>query len=163
MQFASGESGTVYAATGRAPDDIKEAMEAIGIDASSMTLQAATGKTLPALGGANRYVLDNFSDLADAHGWDVAFKALQPLQTTVRKTGGLALVTVTEGLHTEAELTRLRMWADGAMEMGFDRQGFGLYPYLKITKMRGVPDSARFLLFKETPKGLFMESTRRVF
>ncbi len=57
----------------------------------------------------------------------------------------------------------MRLWADGVLELGLDRQGFSLYPYVKVTKMRGVPDSSRFLLFKETERGLFMESTRRVF
>lgn len=165
LQFAAGGDGDtkVFASTGQPEADVHAALEAIGLDDGDLVVKKATAKTLPATAGADRYVLDSFSDFVDNHGWEHAMKSLDGLRTAMRKSGGVALITATEGIHTEAELTRLRMWADGAMEMGFDRQGFGLYPYLKITKMRGVPDSARFLLFKETPKGLFMESTRRVF
>lgn len=165
LQFAAGGDGEskVFASTSRPEADIHDALAAIGLNDAGLDVKKATAKTLPATSGADRYVLDSFSDFVDQHGWDHAMKSLEGLRTALRKTGGVALITATEGIHTTAELTRLRMWADGAMEMGFDRQGFGLYPYLKVTKMRGVPDSARFLLFKETPKGLFMESTRRVF
>ncbi len=164
-QFAAGGSDeqVVYATTHMTPEEVQEAMERIGIEHPNIAVGTITGKSLPSGANAQRYVLDNLSDYNDEHGWEATQKVLEVLKKGMRANGGIALIVATEGLHTEAELTRLRMWADGAMEMGFDRQGFGLYPYLKVTKMRGVPDSARFLLFKETPRGLFMESTRRVF
>ncbi len=120
------------------------------------------GELPPILKGA-RYVLDAFSPMTRAQGWEDIEVQLKKLKAQVRQTGTVALVIAIDGLHEKSELAMLKMWADGVMELGFDRQGFGLYPFLKVTKMRGVPDSARFLLFKETEKGLFMESTRRVF
>lgn len=110
-----------------------------------------------------RYLLDNFSEFAISVGWDAAYNRIGQLRDAMHKTEGTMLITATPELHLTRELALLKLWGDGVMELGFDRQGFGLYPFLKVTKMRGVPDSARFLLFKETDKGLFMESTRRVF
>ncbi len=164
-QFAAGGDGesVVFASTHQSAEEVELAMQAIGLELDGISIASITGAAIPSGAKAQRYVLDNISEYNDANGWEATMKVLNVLRKGMRANGGIALVIATEGLHTEAELTRLRMWGDGAMEMGFDRQGFGLYPYLKVTKMRGVPDSARFLLFKETPRGLFMESTRRVF
>ena len=118
---------------------------------------------LPDFKDVERYIVDSFSEHVQGIGWDAAVARLRELRDQVHKSEGTILITATPDLHTARELATLKMWADGVLELGFDRQGFGLYPYLKVTKMRGVPDSARFLLFKETDKGLFMESTRRVF
>ena len=109
-----------------------------------------------------RYVVDNFSPVIQQAGWSDAFQQLQRLKRQVRAGGDNLFISVTGALHLEVERTMLKSWADGVLELGFDRQGFGLYPYMKVVKMRGVPDSARFMLFRETDRGLFMESTRRV-
>ena len=109
-----------------------------------------------------RYVVDGFSALIQQAGWSDAFQQLQRLKKQLRASRDNLFITVTGGLHSEVERTLLKAWADGVLELGFDRQGFGLYPYMKVVKMRGVPDSARFMLFRETDRGLFMESTRRV-
>ncbi len=164
--FASGDGPCLFVTTDVDPDEIHGGLQRVAPKADDVKVQeykrSSTGK-LPAAPKDSRYVLDNFSAYRDDIGWDKAFAGLQVLKDQVRSSGQIALVTAVAGLHDEAELARLKLWADGILELGFDRQGFGLYPFLKVTKMRGVPDSARFLLFKETAKGLFMESTRRVF
>jgi len=109
-----------------------------------------------------RYVVDNFSAIVQQVGWADGWAQLQRLKRQMRASRDNLFLTVTAGLHSEVERTILKAWADGVLELGFDRQGFGLYPYMKVVKMRGVPDSARFMLFRETDRGLFMESTRRV-
>ncbi len=146
---------------------IQDGIRAIGAEGEKgrilvVELPGTPKAKLPDFAG-ERYILDSFSEHTIAIGWDTAYARLRALRDQVHKSDGTLLVTATPDLHTTKEIALLKLWADGVMELGFDRQGFGLYPYLKVTKMRGVPDSARFLLFKETDKGLFMESTRRVF
>ena len=109
-----------------------------------------------------RYVVDSFSAVIQQAGWGEAYAQLVRLKKQFHASRDNLFLTVTSGLHSEMERTLLKAWADGVLELGFDRQGFGLYPYMKVVKMRGVPDSARFMLFRETDRGLFMESTRRV-
>lgn len=149
---------------------IQDGIKAIGAEGEKGRIQVVEMHTggkakpsLPGFAGVERYVLDSFSEHAIQVGWDTGLARLRELRDEVHKSEGTLLATATPDLHTARELAILKLWADGVMELGFDRQGFGLYPFLKVTKMRGVPDSARFLLFKETDKGLFMESTRRVF
>jgi KaiC/GvpD/RAD55 family RecA-like ATPase len=109
-----------------------------------------------------RYVVEAMSSVIQEVGWAEAYQQLVRLKRQIRQTRDNLFILVTAGLHSETERTLMRAWADGVLELGFDRQGFGLYPYMKVVKMRGVPDSARFMLFRETDRGLFMESTRRV-
>lgn len=161
-QFAAAGDDTLFACTSRSKDEVEDAMDRIGVGGEGVEVRAAGSKLVNPVKD-RRFVLDNLSDLQDRIGWEDTLAYLDKLRETVRSGSETALLIVYDGLHTERERTRLQMWADGVMELGFDRQGFGLYPFLKVSKMRGSPDSARFLLFKETPKGLFMESTRRVF
>lgn len=167
--FAVGTPGKTrcrFVATDATAEEIRNGVSRVGGDPEHVdvkTLPDGGSWDLPAPAKGARYVLDNFSTYEQEVGWDKAFETLRKLKETLRETGETALVTAMEVMHDPKQLARLKLWADGIMELGFDRQGFGLYPFLKVTKMRGVPDSARFLLFKDTAKGLFMESTRRVF
>ncbi len=161
-QYGSAVPKTELVSTGRPKEEVESAMEGIGLTGTGVEVKFA-GKNLVKPTKDVRFVLDNISDIKERIGWDDTMAYLNEVRDTVHKGAETALVIAYTGLHTEAEMTRLQMWADGVMELGFDRQGFGLYPFLKVSKMRGSPDSSRFLLFKETPKGLFMESTRRVF
>ncbi|MEK6986080.1 MAG: RAD55 family ATPase [Candidatus Thermoplasmatota archaeon] len=158
---AKGE-GSQYVTTAKLAGEVKAGITQVGGDASEVTIEPLTLKGPPNVTGS-RYILDCFSEYVLDQGWDKAFKRLQVLAQQARAAKTLLLVTVVPDLHDAAQLARLKLLADGVLDLGFDRQGFGLYPYLKVTKMKGVPDSARFLLFKETERGLFMESTRRVF
>lgn len=164
--FAAGDAGCLFLSTEVAPEEVQGGLQRVSSHADKVEVQrldVGTQGALPAAKKGARYVLDTFSAYAMQVGWDTAWAALQKLKEEVRGSGQTALITVINGIQEAPEIARLKLWADGVFELGFDRQGFGLYPFLKVTKMRGVPDSARFLLFKETPKGLFMESTRRVF
>jgi KaiC/GvpD/RAD55 family RecA-like ATPase len=155
-----------FVTTSATAESVKAGITAIGGDAAKATVTSLAGAkawTLPNPVAGQRYVLDSFSEFVLHAGWDKAFARLDELRQKVREGGGNLLLTAIPDLHTPRELALLKLWGDGVLELGFDRQGFGLYPFLKVTKMRGVPDSARFLLFKETERGLFMESTRRVF
>lgn len=161
-QFGSAVPKALLVSTNRPKDEVESAMEGIGLTGTGVDVRFAGNRLVKPTKDV-RFILDNISDVKDRIGWDDTLAYLDEVRETVRKGGETALIIAYTGLHTEPEMTRLQMWADGVMELGFDRQGFGLYPFLKVTKMRGSPDSSRFLLFKETPKGLFMESTRRVF
>lgn len=159
----AGSASALYVATTSLEKDILAGIENVGGVKGGLEVVHVEGKDLPAVPKGTRYILDSFSEYCMAVGWDAGYKRLTALKQQVRAGGNNLLAVVTPGLHNERELAMLKLWADGVLELGLDRQGFGLYPYLKVTKMRGVPDSSRFLLFKETEKGLFMESTRRVF
>lgn len=155
-----------FVTTSGTEEQVVDGIRAIGGDPARSSVTSLAGAkqwTLPNPTSGHRYVLDSFSEVALHLGWDKAYDRLVELREKVRAGDGNLLVTAVPELHTPREIALLKLWADGVLELGFDRQGFGLYPYLKVTKMRGVPDSARFLLFKETERGLFMESTRRVF
>lgn len=158
--------GSVFYTTDTAPEEVAAGIKRVGgkPERVAVVQLPKAGKWLVAPPNkGTRVVVESYSDVILEWGWDLAFKQLQKLKEDTRKTGANLFVTAAAGLHDLTQTTRLRQWADGVFELGFDRQGFGLYPYLKITKMRGVPESSRFLLFKETEQGLFMESTKRVF
>lgn len=159
-------AGSIFYTTDYTPDEVEAGIKRVGGNPAKVTIVTLpkAGKwTVAAPPKGIRVIVDSYSDLILEWGWEPAFRQLQRLKDEVRKAGGNLFVSAATGLHEEAQRTRLKQWADGVLELGFDRQGFGLYPYLKVTKMRGVPESSRFLLFKETPQGLFMESTKRVF
>ncbi|HEX2065752.1 MAG TPA: RAD55 family ATPase [Candidatus Thermoplasmatota archaeon] len=160
---ASGQC--TFLATSSSVEQVRAGIQGVGSDpakADVTSLARSKAWNLPDP-GKGRYVLDSLSEAVLHGGWDPVFSRLADVRASARDNGGVVLVTATPDLHSPREVALLKLWADGVLELGFDRQGFGLYPYLKVTKMRGVPDSARFLLFKETERGLFMESTRRVF
>ncbi len=168
--FAAGgthlPAGTQFVATEVDADTVKDSVAAFGGDLKHLdvvVLEEDSDWEIPLPEPGARYVLDSFSTLAQGAGWADAFEELTILRREVRAGDGDLLACAIEGLHAGLEAAQLRHWADGVLEMGFDRQGFGLYPFLKITKMRGVYGASRLLLFKETEKGLFMESTKRVF
>ncbi len=162
VQFACGVDEATIVNTDRPKELTEQTLERLGLGGEGIEVKSAP-KSLVKPTKDKRFVLDNFSDIRDRLGWDDAKAYLDAVKDIVNKSSETALILAYDGLHSAEEMARLQIWADGVMELGFDRQGFGLYPYLKITKMRGSPDSSRFLLFKETAKGLFMESTRRVF
>ena len=157
---------SLFVTTSGTEEQVKSGIQAIGGDPNKCQVTSLAGAkqwTLPNPTNGHRYVLDSFSEVALHLGWEKAYERLVELREKVREGGGNLLITAVPQLQNDREIAMLKLWADGVLELGFDRQGFGLYPYLKVTKMRGVPDSARVLLFKETERGLFMESTRRVF
>jgi KaiC/GvpD/RAD55 family RecA-like ATPase len=167
--FAAGGSLLAGGAAFFTPDleeaDVRRGVELAGGRADRLHVVHLPYKdqwAIPDAKAGLRYVVDGFSTLIQQVGWKDAYQQLQRLRKQVHAGRDNLFVIVTAALHSEVERTLLKSWADGVLELGYDRQGFGLYPYLKVVKMRGVPDSARFMLFRETDRGLFMESTRRV-
>lgn len=114
---------------------------------------------------ASRYrlAIDSLSSLARPGKEGEVVDFFRNLVHVGHETGSLQMVTLVRGLfdaRTEAQLKHL---ATGVMEIGLERKGFGLYNYLQVTKLMDLRDPTRLLLFKETDKGLWLESTRRVF
>jgi KaiC/GvpD/RAD55 family RecA-like ATPase len=165
--FAAGGAkiagSATYVTTSGSEEQVRAGIQMVGGDPAKVQVVVLGGRPQVPQPGPTRYVLDSFSEWSLQVGFDKAYARLLEMRAAIRSNGGTLMVTATPDLHPAREQAMLKVWADGILELGFDRQGFGLYPYLKVTKMRGVPDSARFLLFKETDRGLFMESTRRVF
>lgn len=160
FHFIGNASGT-YVMRGSTERDVQEGIRRVTGKAPAAVLQGPNAK-IPKLGQNHRLVIEGFHEVLAAP-WDATQKWLQDLRKECQETQSVALLLMTRGLCEKADEIRVSQVVDGSMELGFDRQGFGLYPFLKVTKMRNVPDANRFLLFKETPKGLFMENTRRVF
>lgn len=167
--FAAGgtKHGKVrYLTTERTAEEVAQGVQRVGGDPKSVEAVSLPHKgkmVLPDVKDGFRYVIDDITTVVDELGFTDTMARLKVMREQARSAGTELLITCTQGLLTSSEEVRLKLWADGVMELGFDRQGFGLYPFLKVTKMRGVPESSRFILFKETNAGLFMESTRRVF
>jgi KaiC/GvpD/RAD55 family RecA-like ATPase len=110
-----------------------------------------------------RVIIESVSGAIQTYGLEPTMTMLRQLAAVVQKLGGTSAFLVIKGLHDHTVETAIRHLSDGVIEFGVDRQGFGLYSYISISKMRGVPDATRLLLYKETEKGLWLESTRRVF
>lgn len=110
-----------------------------------------------------RVIIESVSGAIQTYGLEPTMTMLRQLSGIVQKLGGTASFLLIKGLHDRSVETAIRHLCDGVVEFGVDRQGFGLYSYISISKMRGVPDATRLLLYKETEKGLWLESTRRVF
>lgn len=162
FHFATASSSCVYVARDLLPLEIQEGVRRIGGNPKDLIL-LGDEDPLPELKEGQRAVIEGFADFVERHGWDASKEWLLDLREKCLHSGATILIMATAGLLDEGIEKRIKSICDGALELGFDRQGFALYPFLKVTKMRGVSDASRFLLFKETPKGLFMENTRRVF
>jgi len=110
-----------------------------------------------------RVIIESLSGAIQSYGLEPTMTMLRQLTTIVQKLQGASAMLLVKGMHDRGVETAARHLADGVIEFGVDRQGFGLYSYISISKMRGIPDATRLLLYKETDKGLWLESTRRVF
>lgn len=140
-------------------------MKKLGITnhAVNVTHDAVARLTEQEKGKPFRLVIESLSEAISAYGLEPALTMIRQVTGINQKLGGVSVFLLIKGVHDHGTETLVRHLADGVIEFGVDRQGFGLYSYLSISKMRGVPDATRLLLYKETEKGLWLESTRRVF
>ena len=110
-----------------------------------------------------RIVIESMSSVLMESGQEDVISLFEKIVHSGRKNGGVNLIMMTKNMHgTQMEYTAKHL-ADGVLEIGLERRGFGVYPYIMITKLRGVRESTKMLLYRETDKGLWLESTRRVF
>lgn len=110
-----------------------------------------------------RLVIESLTTLVEERGAEEALDFVEKLVFMAREMDATVLLTLVKDLHEDRLETRLCHLVDGVLETGVEKKGFGLYSYLVIKKMLGVPDPARIMLFQETEKGLWLESTERVF
>ena len=75
---------------------------------------------------------------------------------------GLHVISIVKGLHSAEFEARLKHLVGGVLEFGVERKGFGTYNYLYVSKLLNVEDPVKMLQWKETEKGLWLESTKRV-
>lgn len=115
------------------------------------------------LTGPVRFVVESYTELSWIYGADRIMRDLRLLRATLRARQATALVMIVTPLHEPPVVAGLKHMCDGVIEFDLERKGFGLYPYISVTKMRGVAGSTRLLVYKETPTGLWIESTKRVF
>jgi KaiC/GvpD/RAD55 family RecA-like ATPase len=114
-------------------------------------------------GGKYRLAVDSLSSIARPGKEQEVLDFVRHLVHVGQETGALQLLTLVRGVADPQFEARLKHACTGVMEIGVERKGFGLYNYLQITKLMDLRDPTRLLLFKETDKGLWLESTKRVF
>lgn len=131
--------------------------------APDQALGEVLNEALQAGAGKYRLAMDSLSGCARAGKEDELVEFFRNLVHVGHETGGLQMVTLIKGMHDAHLETRLKHLATGVLEIGVERKGFGLYNYLQVSKMMDLKDPVRLLLFKETDKGLWLESTKRVF
>jgi KaiC/GvpD/RAD55 family RecA-like ATPase len=117
----------------------------------------------PALKSPVRIIVESLSELLEQYPHERVFRAMRVLRAVSRRLPGTGVVTMVSDLHEKRTNALAKHLSDGVVEFHVERKGFGIYPYIAITKMRGVTGSARLLLFKETEQGLWLESTKRVY
>ncbi|MFA5862985.1 MAG: RAD55 family ATPase [Candidatus Thermoplasmatota archaeon] len=110
-----------------------------------------------------RIVIESLSSLAREDNERELLEFARNLVYLGYDLGGLHVVGLVKGMHSADFETRLRHICGGVMEFGVERKGFGTYNYLYVTKLLNVEDPVKILLWKETEKGLWLESTKRVF
>ena len=117
----------------------------------------------PKLKSPVRIIVESLSEFLDQYPEERVFRALRVMRAVARRLPGTGVITMVSDLHENRTNALAKHLADGVVEFHVERKGFGIYPYIAITKMRGVTGSARLLLFKETEQGLWLESTKRVY
>ncbi|HUR69058.1 MAG TPA: RAD55 family ATPase [Candidatus Thermoplasmatota archaeon] len=110
-----------------------------------------------------RMVAESLSSLTRDDNEREVLKFVRNLVYLGHEMDGLHLISIVKGLHSANFETQLRHLAGGVIEFGAERKGFGIYNYLVVSKLLNVQDPVRILLWKETEKGLWLESTKRVF
>jgi KaiC/GvpD/RAD55 family RecA-like ATPase len=136
-------------------------------DAMPILPKDALGDILRTVGeggrGPRRVVIESLSSLVTPDSQAGVVDFVRNLAFLGRELDLVQLVVVVRGLHDPAFETWLKHVATGVFEIGAEQKGFGVYSYLFVSKLAGVADPVRMLLFKETDKGLWLESTKRVF
>lgn len=148
---------------GRAPGGRLRDANALPV-APATALQAMLGALQTQNSGRPyRLVVETLSTLARDDNERVMLDFMRNLVYLGQELGGLHLVSLVKGLHSAAFESHMRHLAGGVIEFGAERKGFGIYNYLIVSKMLNVKDPTKILLWKETDKGLWLESTKRVF
>lgn len=129
----------------------------------SQALATCLGSLQGVGGKPYRVVVETLSSLARPDNERELVEFFRNLVFMGQELGGLHLVSIVKGLHSPALETQMRHLAGGVIEFGAERKGFGIYNYLVVSKLLNVKDPTRILLWKETDKGLWLESTKRVF
>ncbi|HVM44600.1 MAG TPA: RAD55 family ATPase, partial [Candidatus Thermoplasmatota archaeon] len=110
-----------------------------------------------------RLVVESLSALTREDNEREMLKFVRNLVYLGHEMEGLHLISIVKGLHSPQFEAQLRHLVGGVVEFGAERKGFGIYNYLIVSKMLNVQDPVRILLWKETDKGMWLESTKRVF
>jgi len=129
----------------------------------SQALATCMGALQGVGGKPYRVVIETLSSLARPDNERELLEFFRNLVFMGQELGGMHLVSIVKGLHSASFETQMRHLAGGVIEFGAERKGFGIYNYLVVSKMLNLKDPTRILLWKETDKGLWLESTKRVF
>lgn len=110
-----------------------------------------------------RLVVESLSSITREDNEREVLKFVRNLVYLGHEMDGLHVISMVKGMHSPGFEAQLRHLAGGVFEFGAERKGFGIYNYLVVSKLLNVQDPVRILLWKETDKGLWLESTKRVF
>ncbi|MBI4393517.1 MAG: hypothetical protein HY556_06950 [Euryarchaeota archaeon] len=159
--YAGLKGGGAHAKTQGSPSPESLQAQPIGREeAFSHILEHALGA---GQGAPYRLCVESISSLITDSNEAEAAAFFRQLVHVGTENDGIQLVSVIKGIHSPQFMSKLKHYASGVLELGIEQKGFGIYSYLMISKMLNVKDPVRLLLFKETDKGLWLESTKRVF
>lgn len=112
--------------------------------------------------GSYRMVVESLSSTVTEKNEDEALEFVRTLVYLGWELQGVQMITIVKGLHTARFEAALKHLVPGVIEIGMERKSFGLYPYLFVQKMLHVKDPVRIFPFKETEKGLSLETSKRL-
>jgi KaiC/GvpD/RAD55 family RecA-like ATPase len=162
-----GKSGNLTVLNGYEPHlgDESENGDAIGMEtiAPGEVPDVTTDRLSGVEHGNYRMVLTSLSSLMQSMGEDAVLDYVRQVVALGQDLGGLQIFTIVKDAHPPETLALFKHICTAVFELGMERKGFGLYSYLKIEKLLGVPDAANLMLFDETDEGLRLENTKRVF
>lgn len=112
--------------------------------------------------GNYRVIVESLSSAVGAKNEEEALDFVRTLVYLGWELQGVQMISIVKGLHSAGFEQTLRHLVPGVIEIGMERKSFGLYPYLFVSKMLNVKDPVRIFPFKETEKGLSLETAKRL-
>lgn len=112
--------------------------------------------------GGFRLVVESLSSFVTEKNEDETLEFVRTLCYLGHELQGVQLISIVKGLHSPRFEQNLKHIVPGVVEIGTERKSFGLYPYMFVQKMLGAKDPVRIFPFKETEKGLALETSKRL-
>lgn len=109
-----------------------------------------------------RVVVDNLDLFLDEHGDKEVLSMLRAVKQHNRRSGGLVLCTLTEGVLTPRSTQRLEANADIVVRMEMRRSASEFELWLIVKKVLNHPNKARMFLYGITDAGITPEMVVRV-
>jgi KaiC/GvpD/RAD55 family RecA-like ATPase len=104
-----------------------------------------------------RFVLDSVTNLTMNCGVEHVSRFLQVLSARISEIGGLGILVLTSGVHSEKFENYLKSICDGVFEMSVGTVEDTLIRKFRIYSLKGVTHSADWIRFRVTDRGIVFE------